>query len=194
VKRVEGSEIDLSQMSGMVLVNGQGSLTAQNGGTILFNNQAFLLSNVAISIGVGNPVLPPTLISSQALTLYGIPWHAYKVQERNTLDPDSPWTTILVPATNNFQAIAAAAPANTAFIVEDFIANPPILQLGLAGDETQLVLFGETNATYQIQSTTDLATPITWTSNATAIMTNAFRFFPISQAKASVEFLRTQQK
>jgi uncharacterized protein YunC (DUF1805 family) len=189
-----GSEIDLSQMSGMVLVNGQGSLTAQDGGTILFNNEAFLLSNVAISIGAGNPVLPPTLISSQALTLYGIPWHAYKVQERNTLDPDSTWTTILVPATNNFQAIAAAASANTAFIVEDFVANPPILQLGLTGDEAQLVLFGETNATYQIQSTTNLATPIPWTSNATAIMTNAFRFFPESQAKAPVEFLRAEQK
>ena len=152
-----GSVINLSQLSRFVISTGQGQITAQNGGTILFNSQAFLLANVAINIPAGNPILPPTLIASSALTLCGTSWDSYRVEEQNTLAPSSPPTVLLVPLTNTFQAIAPAPPQNTAFLVTEFVANPPILQMGLTADsQVQLVLFGLTNATSMFQSTTNL--------------------------------------
>jgi hypothetical protein len=186
------SVIDLSNMTGMVLASGQGSLTAENGGTILLNSQAFLLGNVAINIPPGNPILPPTLIAGQALTLYGIPWHSYKVQERSTLQPDSPWTTFYVPLTNTFQVITPTAPADTAFIVTDFVANPALMEFSVIGDsQLQFVLFGQTNATYQIQSTTNL--PGIWAPFQTVSMTNAFRFLPEAPLTAAKQFFRVAE-
>ncbi len=190
-----GSTIDLSSLSAFVLETGQGSLTEQNGGTILFNNQAFLLANVAISIPAGNPVLPPALVASQTLTLYGIPWHSYRVEEWNTLQPGSPVTTFLVPLTNSFQAFATAPQPGTAFLVSDFVANPSILQIGLApGNEAQLVLYGLTNATYTVQSTTNLRPKITWTPVTVAAMTNAFRILPEIPTTPALQFFRVQQQ
>jgi hypothetical protein len=189
-----GSLINLSSLSAFVLQNGQGSLTAENGGTILFNNQAFLLANVAINIPPGNPILPATLVASDTLALYGTPWHSYQVEEWNNLTPGSPVTVLLVPLTNSFEAIAAAPPPNTTFLVTDFMANPPILQLGLTPDnQVQLVLFGLTNATYQIQSTTNLRAPITWTPGSVAVMTNAFRIFP-ETPPIGAQFYRAKQE
>ncbi len=127
-----GSVIDLSQLSGMVLVNGQGSLTAQNGGTILFNNKAFLLANVAISIAPGNPILPPTLIPSQALTLFGTAWHSYRVEELNISQPGIPVATFLVPLTNSIQVVLSQVPQDTGFVVTELVAQPSILQLSVA--------------------------------------------------------------
>jgi hypothetical protein len=190
-----GSIINLTNLSAFVLQSGQGSLTAENGGTILFNNQAFLLANVAINIPAGNPVLPPTLIASETLTLYGTAWHSYRVEEINTSVPGSPVITLLVPLTNGFEAIAAAPPTNIVFLVTDFVANPPILQMGLTpNSQVQLVLYGLTNATYQIRSATNLSAPSTWTSNNVVVMTNAFRIFPATLPTSVVLFYRAEQE
>jgi hypothetical protein len=190
-----GSIINLTNLSAFVLQSGEGSLTAENGGTILFNNQAFLLANVAINIPAGNPVLPPTLIASERLTLYGTAWHSYRVEEINTLFPGSPVVTILVPLTNSFQAIAAAPPTNIIFLVTDFVANPPILQLELTpGSQVQLVLYGLTNGTYQIQSAPKLSAPMTWTSNNVVAMTNAFYIFPSTLPTGLMQFYRAEQE
>jgi hypothetical protein len=182
-------------LSAFVLETGQGSLTAQNGGTILFNNTAFLLANVAISIPAGNPVLPPVLVASQTLTLYGIPWHSYRVEEWNALQPGSPVTTFLVPLTNSFQAFATAPQPNTAFLVADFVANPSILQISLVSEaDVQLVLYGLTNATYTVQSTTNLRPRVNWTPVTVAAMTNAFRILPETPTLPPVQFFRAQQQ
>jgi hypothetical protein len=190
-----GSVINLSQLSRFVISTGQGQITAQNSGTILFNDQAFLLANVAINIPAGNPILPPTLIASSALTLCGTAWDSYRVEERNTLVPGSAATVLLVPLTNTFQAIALAPPRNTAFLITEFVANPPILQMGLTADgQVQLVLFGLTNATYNVQSTTNLHFPIPWTPAGQAVMTNSFRIFPETPPAAVVQFYRAEQQ
>jgi hypothetical protein len=190
-----GSTINLTHLSAFVLQNGQGSLTAENDGTILFNNQAFLLANVAINIPAGNPILPATLIASETLTLYGTAWHSYRVEEWDTLVPGSPVTVLLVPLTNSFEAFAAAPPPNTAFLVTDFVANPPILQLGLTPDsDVQLVLYGVTNAAYQIQSTTNLLAPINWRPGSVVVMTNAFRIFPETSPTGDKQFYRAEQQ
>jgi hypothetical protein len=190
-----GSLINLSQLSRFVISTGQGQIIAENGGTILFNNQAFLLANVAINIPAGNPTLPPTLIASPTLTLCGTAWDSYRVEERNTLVPGRPVTVLLVPLTNTFQAIGAVPPPNTAFLVTEFVANPPILQMGLTPDsQVQLVLFGLTNATYQIQSATNLIAPINWMPGSLAAMTNSFRIFPEAPPAAAMKFYRAEQQ
>jgi hypothetical protein len=191
-----GSTINLLNLSGFVLQNGQGNLTAENGGTILLNSQAFLLANVAVNVPAGNPVLPPTLIASSSLTLYGQAWNSYVVEERNTLIPNSPFTFLArVPLTNAFEAIAPAPPPNTAFLVTEFVANPPILDLSLTlGGQVQLVLYGPTNRTYQIQSTANFQGAITWTNNGgSVVMTNSFRILPPASPAPPSLFYRAKQ-
>ena len=190
-----GSTINLIGLSDFVLQSGEGSVTAQNGGTIILNPQPLLLGNVAIDIATGTPGLPPAVVAPSALTLFATPWDSYRVEELNPLLPGSPLATILVPLTNNFQSIAILPAANTTFQVTEFVANPPILQLGLTPDnQVQLVLFGETNATYQIQSTPNLRAPITWTPGSVAAMTNSFRIFPETPPEGPSQFYRAQQQ
>jgi len=187
------SEINLDNMSGMVLASGQGTLTADNGGSILLNTQAFLLGNVAVNVPPGNPILPPTLVPGSALTLYGTPWNSYKVQARSTLEPDSPWTTFYVPLTNDFEILSPTVPPNTAFTVTEFIANPALLQGSVNADsQFQLLLFGPPTATYQIQTATNLPGP--WSSLTTVAMTNEFRFLPATPIAAARQFYRAKQE
>jgi hypothetical protein len=188
-----GSVIDLSKMSGMVLVNGQGQLTAQNSGTILLNTQAFLLANVAINIAAGNPVLPPTLIASPTLTLYGQAWHSYLVENRNPLIPNNPFTFVArVPLTNAFQAFASAPPPNTAFRITEFVADPPLLDQVLLPEQLdELILYGAPGKSYQIQSETSLQG--SWTLGSTVAMTNSFRIFAPAPATAPAGFFRAKQ-
>jgi hypothetical protein len=190
-----GSIINLTNLALFVLQNGQGSLVAQNGGTILLPNQALILGNVTVNIPAGNPILPPTLVAPQGVTLYGTPWHSYQVEARNALQPDSPVVTLLIPLTNSFQTIASVLPPNTDFSVTDFVANPPILQLGPTPDgQLQLVLFGLTNATYQIQSATNSRGRLTWTPGSVAVMTNAFRIFPETMPGGTMQLYRAEQQ
>ena len=193
-----GSVIDLSRLSGFVIRNGQGQLTAQNGGTILFNDQALLLANVAINIPPGNPVLPPTLIAAATLTLYGQAWHSYWVEKLDTSNPTNGWQFVArVPLTNAFQAFAAAPPPNTAFRVRDFVADPPILDIfRTPGPQYFLILYGATNKTYQVQFTSDLTPPSAWTPGTVVAMTNAFRFLPPAPIgpSGSGQFFRAKQQ
>jgi len=189
-----GSTINLTSLSGFVLLNGLGSVTAQNGGTILLNTQAFLLANVAINIPAGNPVLPPTLIASSALTLYGQAWHSYLVEERNTLIPNSPFTFLArVPLTNSFEAIAPAPPPNTAYLVTEFVANPPILDVLSPAGQVQLILYAATGKTNQIQTATNLNHPITWTNISSVVMTNSFFIFPPVAPSQPLLYYRAKQ-
>jgi uncharacterized protein YunC (DUF1805 family) len=188
-----GSVIDLSRMSGMVLANGLGKLTAQNGGTMLLNTQAFLLANVTINIPPGNPVLPPTLIASSSLTLYGQPWNSYLVEQQNTLIPNS-WFGFVahVPLTNAFQVVASAPPPNTTFRITEFIADPPVLDfVFLPGPQVELVVYAVPGKTYQILSTTNLLG--SWAPRGTAAMTNSFRIFAPADEIAPAEFFRYKQ-
>ena len=190
-----GSIINLTSLSDFVLQAGLGSLTTENGGVILFNNQAFFLANVSISLAANGSTPPAMLNASDMLTLYGTAWHSYRVEEWNTLVRGSPVTVTLVPLTNSFEIVAAAPSTNTAFLVTEFVANPPILQMVLTPDsEVQMVLYGLTNATYQIESTTNLHAPILWTPGSQVAMTNAFRIFPEMPPTGLQQFYRAEQQ
>jgi hypothetical protein len=172
--------IDLSSLSGIQTVLSASSLVAQNGGVILLNDQAWLLGNVSINIPPGNAVLPPTLVASNTLSLYGKAWHSYWVEKLDTSNPASGWQFVArVPLTNAFQAFAGAPPPNTAYRVWEFVADPPILDaFRTPGQQYFLVLYGATNKTYQLQSTSDLTPPSIWTPGTVISMTNAFRILP----------------
>jgi hypothetical protein len=117
------------------------------------------------------------------------------VEEWDALVANSPVTTLLVPLTNSFQAFASAPPPNTAFTITEFVANPPILQFVVAPDGgEQLVLYGLTNATYQVQSTMRVKAPVTWTNGNVAVMTNAFRIFPETALVGAMQFYRAKQE
>jgi hypothetical protein len=193
-----GSLIDLSSLSGFVNVVPGSSLTAQYGGVILLNDQAFLLANVSITIPPGNPVLPPALVVSNTLTLYGRAWHSYWVEKRDTSNPASEWQFVArVPLTNAFQAFAGAPPPNTAYRVWEFVADPPILDAFHApGQQYFLILYGATNKTYQLQSTSDLTPPSTWTPGTVISMTNAFRILPPAPfgPPGTCQFFRAKQQ
>ena len=135
-----------------------------------------------MNIPPGNPVLPPTLIASPTLTLYGKAWHSYWVERRDTSVPGSSWVfAARVPLTSSFQAFAPAPPPNTAFRVFEFVADPPILELWpQPGQQVQLVLYGAPAKTFELQTTNTLPKlPTTWSFyETTGTMTNSFRIFP----------------
>ena len=191
-----GSVVDLSHMSSFISTNGGNStLRAQNNGVILLRTQSLLLQNIAITTSPGNPALPPYTNSGPNLTLYGIPWHSYLVQQMDTTVPGALWQLFqYVPLTNAFQEISAAPPANFAFRATDFVADPPLLTLAPVPDvDVQMVLYGATNKTYEIQSATNLTKTTLWTSNAVAVMTNAFRIYPPVVADKPKTFFRAKQ-
>jgi hypothetical protein len=192
-----GSVIDLSHLSSFISATAVlSSLTAQNGGVILLGTQAFLLQNVAINIPAGNPVLPPLTNSGPNLTLFGTAWHSYLIEQLNTSIPGATWQFFLrVPLTNALQEISSfAPPADIAFRLTDFVADPPLLNLATVSPlGVQIVLYGATNKTYELDSATSLHLPTLWTSNAVAVMTNAFRIFPPTDGSGPAKFFRAKQ-
>jgi hypothetical protein len=193
-----GSSIDLRNVSSFIATgNYESSLTTQNGGTFLFNDQAFLLSNVAIDLSSENPILPSTLIASPSLTLYGKPWHSYWVEKRDAAQADSPWALAMrVPLVTPFQAIAREPLPDTAYRVWDFVANPGIIDVSqLPGQQPKLVQYGAPNSNYRIATTLSLdVLPANWTTwTETGAMTNAFRFLPNFPGTEPKQFFRSQQ-
>jgi hypothetical protein len=188
--------IDLRHLSSFLSANPVASyLTAQNSGVILLGTQALLLQNIAITTWPGNPALPPYTNSGPNLTLYGIPWHSYLIQQLDTTIPGALWQFFLyVPLTNALQEISAVSPANLAFRGTDFVADPPLLTLAPVPDvDVQMVLYGAMNKTYEIQSATNLTKTTLWASNTVAVMTNAFRIYPPVVADKPKTFFRAQQ-
>jgi hypothetical protein len=174
------SVIDLSALSSFVTRNGATStLNASSGGQVLLSDEAFLRANVSVSFA-GNLVVPPIIIPSPSMILYGKAWHSYWVEKLDMSNPASEWQFVArVPLTNAFQAFAGAPQPNTAYRVWEFVADPPILDAFRApGQQYFLILYGATNKTYQLQSTSDLTPPSTWTPSTVISMTNAFRILP----------------
>jgi hypothetical protein len=190
-----GSVIDLSTLSGFVSVgSSSSSLTARNGGVILLNSQAFLLANVAINIPPGNPVLPPTLTASSMLTLYGQPWHSYRVEKRDTRSNTNPWVFVArIPLTVALQPVTFAA-ANTEYQVWDFIADPPILDIfPAAGHQIQFVIYDTPGKSNQLLTTVSVEPGATWQPGTVTSMTNAFRILPPIPAPDPARFYRAKR-
>ena len=191
------SVVDLSHLSGFVMQNGQGRLDAVNGGVILLNDEAWLLANVAINIQSGNPVLPPALIASPTLTLYGKTWNSYWIEKRDTSAKAGAWEFVArVPLTNTFQAFAPTPKPNTAYRVREFVADPAILDINLInGTDVQLVLYGQPQISFDVQSAQNIdVSPVVWSPLvATDPMTNSFRILPPLRPAGTKQFYRSRK-
>jgi hypothetical protein len=191
-----GSVIDLSGLSGFISTGpGSSSLTAQNSGTILLGANAFLLCNVDINIPSGNPVLPPTVVASGGLTLYGKPWHSYWIEKRDTSSELNPWVfAARVGLTNSLQPFAPAPAPNTEYQVWEFVADPPILDLFPAANHHSLLIIYDTpGKTNQILRASSVTAGTTWDPGTVTIMTNAFRNLGTTSNSYPVRFFRAQR-
>ncbi|MGA2866769.1 MAG: hypothetical protein ABSF95_20030, partial [Verrucomicrobiota bacterium] len=194
-----GSVVDLRSLSSFITLSGPSSLTAQNGGTILLYPNAFLLANVAVNISSGGSgALPPLLAANGTLTLYGTPWRSYWVERLDTCAGNGAWQFFArVPLTNSLQVIAPSPQACETFRVRELVADPPIVDIYLAGaDSAWLVLYGSTNRSFQVETTESLpAPPAAWAPwSSTGVMTNTFRIFPSFPAADAKRFFRGKQE
>ena len=60
----------------------------------------------------------------------------------------------------------------------EFVAEPFLLELNRASDGVDLILYGPANRSFEVQATTNVATPLPWPTIYSVSMTNTFRFFP----------------
>jgi hypothetical protein len=190
-----GSVIDLSDLSAFSTPLGASSLTATNSGVILLNNNVFLLENVAIN-WAGSPALPAATIASSSLSLYGQPWHSYRVDVMPAGGPSNSWQFYArVPLTNAVQLVGSTPGTGQTFRVYEFQANPPILDLISLGQQLgQFVLYGLTNQTYRVETTSNLSSLVSWLPWSPSIsMTNSFRIFAPTNLAAPAQFFRGRE-
>jgi len=175
-----GSLIDLSALDSFMNPSRLSRLEAVNGGTILLNEEPFLLSGVRVDIAAGTPGLPATTLAPTDLVLHGGVWRSYWVERRDTTSPANPWLAFRrVPLTNEFQVFAPAATAGVEFRVTEFVADPGALELTpLPGVGVGLVFFGPSSGTFDVQTATNLGVPTEWHNEYTIEMTNTFRVLP----------------
>jgi hypothetical protein len=96
--------------------------------------------------------------------------------------------------TNSFQAFAPAPPPNLEFLVWDFVADPPILDLfPSAGQQALMVIYDTPSKTNQLFSTTSPAAGTTWQSGVVTKMTNAFRIMAPMPATDPKRFFRAKR-
>jgi len=190
-----GSTINLSGLSGFISTgNSSSSLTAESSGTILLGTSAFLLGNVDISIPAGNPVLPHTVVASGGLTLYGLAWHSYWVEKRDTTSELNPWVfAARVPLTNSLQLFASAPAPNTDYQVWEFAADPPILDLSPATTgHFLLVVYDTTGKSNEVLKASSVTNGTVWAVDGTIINTNSFRFLSVTNSYP-VRFFRAKR-
>jgi hypothetical protein len=187
-----GSVVDLSDLSAFSTPLGASSLTATNNGVILLNNDVFLLENVAVN-WAGSADLPAATIAANNLSLYGIPWHSYRVDVMNAVGPANSWQFYArVPLTNAIQIVGGTPGAGQIFRVYEFQANPPILDLNPLGQQLgQLVLYAVTNQNYRVDAASNLSGLVAWLPwSANISMTNFFRIFAPTNLTAPAQYFR----
>jgi hypothetical protein len=175
-----GSLIDLHALSNFLNASALSQLTATNGGTILLPVPMFL-SGVTLNFATNTPGLPQLNLDGTNLVLHGNAWHSYWVERRDTASPTNGWMFLRrVPLTNEFQLMAPRAVANTAFRAWEFVAAPFFLDLTILPNAGVVpVLYGPTNHTFDLQTTTNLSPILLWEPFATVSLTNTFRIFPL---------------
>jgi hypothetical protein len=187
--------IDLTGLSSFITFgNYDSELVARQNGTILFNDQAFLLSGVRIEIPEGDPVLPATLAASSDIVLHGKPWRSYWIDKQYISPVESAWTfAARVPLTNSFQPFTVVTPTNVIYRITEFTADPPIVDPIPASVQGKfgVVLYGAPLKSYQMLSSVDANG--TWSAGSTVQMTNTFRIFPPVTMTNSHRFYRAKR-
>jgi hypothetical protein len=191
-----GSVTDLSGLTALTPSLGGSSLYTDQGGVILLNDTAVLISNVALNFEASpNSIIPDFVNPGTDMVLYAHAWDAYLIEARDTRVPNSPWNLYLrVPMTNVIQTVAARPPADLAFRVTPLLADPPALRIDrLADQQTQVTLFGLPGQTYRIESKSALGTAEAWQNDPAVTLTNAFRIFPEAASAEPSRYYRARK-
>jgi len=195
--RAAGSVVDLSQLS-VLISRGDGSrLIEISEGSILLNDTAFLLANVALELSTNNTsILDPMLVATEDLVLHGRTGRAYRVEVRDSTGVGGRWQLHRrVPLTNSFQVIDVIPATNLDFRLTELFANPAELELHWSDPlSTQLIIFGLTGKTYRIESTSDLRDGEPWESGIAITLTNSFRILPIAPGSQSMRFFKAREE
>jgi hypothetical protein len=189
-----GSIVDLSALASFLNARSESRLVTTNGGTLLLSDEPLVLSGVGIQIAPGSPGLSPTHLAATNLVLHGRPWDSYWIDARETASPFNPWKFFRrVPLTNEFQVIAPAAAVDTEFQAFEFVAEPYALELNpVPGAGVDVVLFGPTNVSFEVQAISSVVPPIAWPTVYQIDMTNSFRLLPREPLSTPQRFFRVR--
>jgi hypothetical protein len=175
-----GSSMLLPTLGNFVDAERRSSLVATNGGTLDLGSGALITSGVLIRISPGSPGLPPTLLDAGQLVLHGRPWHSYRVDQYAL--PDTGGESGLyarVPLLTEFQSIGAAVGAGVGFHAEEFVMDPPGLELTPSpGIGVRKVVYGPPGKSYDLLAVGAVETPHPWPWLATVSLTNSFSILP----------------
>ncbi len=187
------SVIDLSTLGGFLNSRNQSRLITTNGGTILLSDQPFVLSGVQVDVAPGTPGIAPANLAATNLILHGRPWHSYQIDKRGRVSAADPWTFFRrVPLTNDFQMVGRPLAEDVEFRVGEFVADPFALELtNLRGTGIGMVFYAPTNTFFEVQGTTNLSPPISWTMFYSGTMTNTFRVLPSEPHDRPQRFFKT---
>lgn len=128
--------------------------------------------------------------------LHARPWRSYLVEKRPAGTGDSPWQFYQrVPMTDWFQVVGVMPAGGLEFRAQEFIADPPILDMvALTNRTVQLVLFGAPTKNYRVQTAPSITGPLNWQPGPAVAMTNSFRLLPWPTTSQSILFFRVQQE
>ena len=113
---------------------------------------------------------------TRLLSLYGLPGHGYEIQRSTNLVT---WSDIIrVPMTNlvqTFSGLSVSGP-RVFYRAYEFMADPPLLQASLGGQERTLLIYGRPGTNYVVQYATNLSHVVTWYPLLSTTLTNSFQF------------------
>ena len=117
----------------------------------------------------------------------------------DTRQPDAVWQLFArIPATNGVVVVGSAPESWQAFRVHEFVSDTPFIDVDLVGSSAaRLIVYGQTNRSFQVESASRLeAPPAGWspTGLRTGAMTNTFRIFPTFPATEPNRFYRVKQE
>lgn len=210
--------ITLNAASGQALVNNQ--QVAQINFTVASNQPSAILPLVPQTLqALGADGLPVTQLAAQAgqlvivgtapllqasvgpnrsrnLVLYGIPWDSYQIQSSTNLSNPRAWVNaVRIPMTNILQAIGVDSSQPSIFYrAYQFVANPPLLEAHLAGQNRSILTYGQPGTNYTLQYTTNLSPVVAWHPFLSYTLTNSFQWFTnLGQPTNPIIFYRVQR-
>jgi hypothetical protein len=156
-----------------------------------------LFLGTAKIVVVGQQSILETLAQPGALTFYGKVGSSFMLQSSPSL-AGTVWKDVRrIPMTNLVLTLNGLGnPSTTVFFrAYEFTANPPLLDARLAADRTgSLIAYGLPGASYQLQSSTNVSSAVSWNPALTYTLTNSFQFIDGLPVTNNAIFFRLQKQ
>lgn len=146
---------------------------------------------------VGQQSILETPGPSGLLTFYGKVGSSFVLQSSTNLGATQ-WTDLRrIPMTNLVQTFSGLTGGAKPlfFRAYEFTANPPLVDARLATNRTgSLTAFGVAGTTYQLQSSTNVSSAVSWNPGLTFTLTNSFQFIDNLPVTNNAIFFRIQKQ